>query len=88
MTTSLPPIIRVVCWRTIESCPLYQTVLLYRIPDLYPVVGFSMTDGDRRVYMLEDGGPEDGDHHKYPSLVYPPTHWMPLDYIEVPEKPE
>jgi hypothetical protein len=59
--------------------------------DLYPVVG-SCYDRDRGLWVLEEGGAEDGEHRKYPfvktgnpdSLTgWQPTQWMPL-----PETPE
>jgi hypothetical protein len=66
--------------------PLHRTVLLYSEGDLYPIVGsrcrglLRKGDADHRdVYMLEEGGPEDGEHRSYPILTrYRPTHWCEL----------
>ena len=70
------------------SPPLCKTVMLYADGDLYPVIGFRnrgvMTKGEREAdfYMLEEGGPEDGEHRKYPILKhYRPTHWCELPQV-------
>lgn len=65
-------------WRPISSVPEHKTVLLYRKPDLYPIVGSSMGDD----FILEEGGPEDDEERQYPFLRYKPTHWA-----ELPETP-
>lgn len=62
-------------WRGIDTCPPYRTVELYRATDLFPVVGFGMPGP---IFMLEEGGPEDGEHRQYPILAYQPTHWRDL----------
>ena len=79
-------------WEKVEELPppSGKTVLLYQEPDLYPVVGFRirgiMKTGEPETadyYMLEEGGPEDGEHRKYPILEhFNPTHWC-----ELPETP-
>jgi hypothetical protein len=66
-------------WRPIATVPEYRTVLLYRTPDLYPVVGFKVGP----VFLLEENGPEDGEHRRCPELAFPPTHWA-----ELPETPD
>jgi hypothetical protein len=65
--------------------PSGRNVLLYARGDLYPIVACRMrgrmTDGPREsdYYVLEEGGPEDGTHRKYPILSdYKPTHWAEL----------
>ena len=71
-------------------------VLLYRKPDLYPVVGSYFgdcigcksgecqkkhPDGHCGHWTLEEGGPEDGEHRGYPFLAYEPTHWAKLPEV-------
>ena len=58
----------------ILSVPEFKAVLLFRKGDLYPTVGFKVGE----VFMLEEGGPEDGEHRRSPVLAFPPTHWRPL----------
>jgi hypothetical protein len=70
--------------------PSGKTVLLYQEGDLYPVIGFRIRGivktGEPETadfFMLEEGGPEDGEHRKYPfAQNYKPTHWC-----EVPATP-
>ncbi|MGI9485436.1 MAG: hypothetical protein ACR2RF_06050 [Geminicoccaceae bacterium] len=52
--------------------------MLYRLTNLYPVIG-SKVSGEEDLFMLEEGGPEDGEHRRYPFLRYAPTHWKHLD---------
>ena len=59
-------------WETIKTLRPFKVVLLYRKPDLFPVVGF--WDGEDH-FLLEEAGPEDGEHRTYPFLSYKPTHW-------------
>jgi hypothetical protein len=70
-----------VIWNTIESCPTNKTVLLYRSGDLYPVVGWKQYSKGSPWFMLEEGGPEDGEHRKYPFLHVVPTHWAELPVL-------
>jgi len=71
-----------VIWNEIESCPYNKTVLLYRSGDLYPVAGWKQYTRGASWFMLEEGGPEDGEHRQYPFLHAVPTHWA-----ELPELP-
>lgn len=68
-----------------KRAPLnHVTVMLYRIGDLYPVVGARWgrdpngDDPDRVLWTIEEGGAEDGDHRVYPFLEFDPTHWADL----------
>jgi hypothetical protein len=62
-----------------------RTVELYRVGDLYPVVGwYAGPDEDGDCWMLEEGGPEDGEHRQYPRLAFAPTHWRDLDTRALP----
>lgn len=72
-------------WRPIRTVPAYQTVLLYRLTDLYPVVGFYVGTDEVKgpLFMYQENGPEDGDHHQGHFLAFTPTHWATL-----PETPE
>ena len=75
-------------WISIKKQPprRHETVLLFRSGTLYPVVGSLFGRNphggtpERTLYMLEEGGPEDGLHRSYPFLheSAEPTHWMPL----------
>ncbi len=75
-------------WERIDELlpPTGKTVLLYQQGDLYPVVGFrnhgyleTRDDGVEDYYILEEGGPEDGEHRKYPLLAhFKATHWCEL----------
>ena len=64
----------------IATVPECVTVLLYRATDLHPVVGSKLDD---EHFILEEGGPEDGEHRSYPFLVYKPTHWTHLPEIYI-----
>lgn len=69
-------------WRPIESIRSYETVELYRMGDLYQVVGWRCGENeDEYMFILEESGPEDGEHRKYPTLKYRPTHWKPLNAL-------
>lgn len=82
-------------WQPIETVPPYETVELYRQTDLHYVVGFMLPatpNGNGDMFMLEEGGPEDGEHRKYPLLKYKPTHWrycddLPAEWVS-PAHPE
>lgn len=63
-------------WTSIDSCPQNRIVKLYRETDIYPVIGCNLGDG---YFVLWEGGPEDGEHQKYPRLAYPPTHWKDVE---------
>lgn len=65
-------------WQLIETLEPYKTVFLYHDTDLFPVVGFKVGD-DGEMFILWEGGPEDGEHLEYPLLKYAPTHWKLLD---------
>lgn len=64
---------------SVEDCvpQAHKTVMLYRAGDLYPIVGWWGECAELgRYYILEEGGPEDGEHRKYPHIPgYNPTHW-------------
>lgn len=68
--------------RVTDSKPLQPaTCYLYRVGDLYPVVGCRV---DGHYWILEEGGPEDGEHRKYPrpggSEEWEPTHYAEIDF--------
>lgn len=71
-----PPIL----WRPIREVPPFVTVLLYRAGDLYPVVGWRQDDD---LFILEEGGAEDGLRRKHPRIEWQPTH-----FAEIPKTPE
>jgi hypothetical protein len=64
-------------WRPIATVPEFSAVMLYRSGDLYPVVGCKVGES----FMLEEGGPEDGEHRSYPLIAHAPTHWRPLPEV-------
>lgn len=78
-------------WHAISEMPPpnHVTVLLYRAGDLYPVVGVrwgtdqNSSEPDRVLWILEEGGPEDGEHRGYPLMAREaePTHWANLPMV-------
>lgn len=71
-------------WQPIATIPPYRVVLLARSGDLYPVVGW-VADDLAEGFFLEEGGAEDGEHRRYPTLVgWEPDLWAPVP--DVPER--
>lgn len=68
-----------------------EGVYLYRVGDLYPVVGFRagyLTRAQRWSWLLEEGGAEDGSHRRYPLAGpsdWQPTHYKLIDHNELEE---
>ena len=66
-------------WRPVATDPPpdYDTVLLARSGDLYPVAGARM-GGE---WVLEEGGAEDDERRCYPLMWWEPTHWATLPEV-------
>lgn len=72
----------------------HQTVYLYRTGDLYPVVGARAVVADDApwdLWLLEEGGVEDGAHRRYPHIAegtgWEPTHYAPIGELPGEETP-
>jgi hypothetical protein len=69
-----------------EEC---RVVMLYRLGDLYPIVGWRAATGmQQEVWIIEEGGPEDSEQRSYPYALpgWQPTHWRELPSLPVPDE--
>ena len=66
-----------------------QPCVLYRAPDLYPVVGWRSITRDETVWLLEQGGAEDRVTREYPKIGdgdWSPTHYARIYYTGVSDE--